>query len=79
MLSNQRQITEQVKFADSFLGKTFEEQTEKQVGALKSLELSNKKKSIKTNWGYIAPKFDERFMLSKKKLLDCKILLKRMI
>ena len=41
MLSNQRQIIEQVKFADSFLGKTFEEQTEKQVGALKSLELSN--------------------------------------
>ena len=47
LLSNQRQIIEQAKFADSFLGKTFEEQKEKQVGALKSLELSNKKDQLK--------------------------------
>ena len=47
LLSNQRQIIEQAKFADSFLGKSFEEQKEKQVGALKSLELSNKKDQLK--------------------------------
>ena len=40
--SNQRQIIEQAKFAYSPLGKAFEKQTEKQVGPLKSLELSNK-------------------------------------
>ena len=34
--SNQRQIIEQGKFAYSPLGKTFEKQTEKQIGALKS-------------------------------------------
>ena len=43
MPSNQRQITEQGKFAYTPLGKAFEKQTEKQVGALKSLDLSNKK------------------------------------
>ena len=42
--SNQRQIIEQVQFAYSLLGKTFEKQTEKQVGALESLDRSNKKK-----------------------------------
>ena len=47
LLSNHRQIIEQAKFADSFLGKTFEEETEKQVGALKSLELSNEKDQLK--------------------------------
>ena len=34
--SNQRQIIEQGKFAYSSLGKAFEKQTEKQIGALKS-------------------------------------------
>ena len=42
--SNQREIIEQAKFAYTPLGKAFEKQTEKQVGALKSLDLSNKKK-----------------------------------
>ena len=42
--SNQRQIIEQAKFAYTPLGKAFEKQTEKQVGALKSIDLSNKKK-----------------------------------
>ena len=51
----------EAKFAISPLGKAFEKQTEKQVGALKSLDLSNKKRWIKTNWGYISTKFDEWF------------------
>ena len=42
--SNQRQIIEQARFAYTPLGKAFEKQTEKQVGALKSIDLSNKKK-----------------------------------
>ena len=42
--SNQRQIIEQAKFAYAPLGKAFEKQTEKQVGAIKSLDLSNKLK-----------------------------------
>ena len=40
--SNHRQILEQGKFAYSPLGKVLEKQTEKQVGALKSLETSKK-------------------------------------
>ena len=42
--SIQRQIIKQAKFAYSPLGKTFEKQTEKQVGAIKSPEPSNKLK-----------------------------------
>ena len=42
--SNRKQIIEQAKFTYSSLGKSLEKQTEKQVGALKSLDLSNKKK-----------------------------------
>ena len=45
--SNQRQIIEQGKFAYSLLGKAFEKQTEKQVSALKSLDLFNKKDELK--------------------------------
>ena len=45
--SNQRQIIKQAKLAYSHLGKTFEKQREKQVGALKSLKLSNKKDELK--------------------------------
>ena len=41
---NQRQIIEQAKFAYSPLEKAFEEQTEKQVDAVKSLDVSNKKR-----------------------------------
>ena len=37
----------EAKFAISPLGKAFEKQTEKQVGALKSLDLSNKKDELK--------------------------------
>ena len=37
----------EAKFAISPLGKAFEKQTEKQVGALKSLGLSNKKDELK--------------------------------
>ena len=37
----------EAKFAISPLGKAFEKQTEKQVGALKSLDLSNKKYELK--------------------------------
>ena len=39
--SNQREITEQAKFAYSPLRKVFEKQTEKQIGAINSLDFSN--------------------------------------
>ena len=39
--SNQREITEQAKFAYSPLRKVFEKQTEKQIGAINSLDVSN--------------------------------------
>ena len=42
--SDQRQIIEQAKFAHSTLEKAFEKLTEKQVGAIKFLDLSNKLK-----------------------------------
>ena len=44
---NQRQIIEQAKFAYSPLEKAFEKQIEKQVGVLKSLDLSNNKYELK--------------------------------
>ena len=47
MLSNQREIIEQAKFASSPLGKAFEKQTEKRLGAIKSFDLSNKKDELK--------------------------------
>ena len=40
---NQRQKTKEPKFGYSPLRKDFEKQTEKQFGAIKSLEISNKK------------------------------------
>ena len=46
LLSNQRQIIEKAKFAYFPLGKAFEKQTEKQVGTIKSIDLSNKLKRI---------------------------------
>ena len=51
MPSNQKQIIEQTKFKIAFekQTKTIEEQWEKQVGALKTLESSNKQlSSMKT-------------------------------
>ena len=45
--SNWRQIVEQAKFTYSPLGKALEKQTEKQVGALRSLDFSNKKGELK--------------------------------
>ena len=45
--SNWRQIVEQAKFTYSPLAKALEKQTEKQVGALRSLDLSNKKDELK--------------------------------
>ena len=41
---NQRQIIEQPKFAYSPLAKAFEKQTKKQVGAMKALDISDKKR-----------------------------------
>ena len=46
MPPNQRQIIEQAKFTYSLLGKAFVKQTEKQVGAIKSLDPSNQLKRI---------------------------------
>ena len=40
---NQKQIKKQANFEYSPLAKAFEKQTEKQVGAVKSVDLSNKK------------------------------------
>ena len=45
--SNQKQIIEKAKFTYSPLGKAFEKQTEKQVNALKSLNISDKKNELK--------------------------------
>ena len=39
--SNQREIIERAKFAYSPLRKVFEKQTEKQIGAINSLDVSN--------------------------------------
>ena len=47
MLFNQRQKIEQAKFAFSPLGKAFEKQTQKQVDAIKSLDVSGKKDELK--------------------------------
>ena len=45
--SNQRQITEEAVFAYCPLGKTFEKWTKKQVAALKSTNISNRKDKLK--------------------------------
>ena len=67
--SNQRQIIEQGKFAYSPLGKTFEKHTEKQVGALKSLDISNEKDKLEK----IDCMFPQHLMndLIRVKLKDC--------
>ena len=44
--SNQRQIIEQAKLAYYPLGKAFQKQKEKKIGAIKSLDPSNKLKTI---------------------------------
>ena len=46
MSPNQRQIIEQSKFEYSPLGKAFEKQTKKQVAAIQSLDISNKKDEL---------------------------------
>ena len=70
---NKRQIIEQSKFAYSPLGKAFKKQTEKQVGATESLDLSIKKDKVKQIEGIfsqnlmndlIRAKSIERFKLS---------------
>ena len=43
MPSSQREIIEQTKFTYSPLGKAFQKLTKKQFGALKSVDVSNKK------------------------------------
>ena len=57
MPSNQKQIIEQSKFAYSHLGKAFEKQTERQVSALKSLDISNKKYKLKQIEGIFPQNF----------------------
>ena len=47
LLFNQRQKIDQAKFAFSPLGKAFEKQTQKQVDAIKSLDISGKKDELK--------------------------------
>ena len=57
MPSNQKQIIEQSKFAYSHSGKAFEKQTERQVSALKSLDISNKKHKLKQIEGIFPKNF----------------------
>ena len=75
MSFNQRPIVEQAKLAYFPLGKTFENQTEKQVGAIKSLKPSNKKNELKQIEGII-PQYPMNDSISDK-LLVSKILLKQ--
>ena len=53
--SNRRQIIEQAKFACSPLAKVLKRQIEKQVGAIKPLDLSSTKDELKQTEG-IFPK-----------------------
>ena len=48
---NKKQIIEQAKFAYSHLGKALEKQTEKQLGAIESRNLSNEKHELKQTDG----------------------------
>ena len=78
--SNQRQIIEQAKFAYSPLGKAFEKQTEKQVGALKFLEPFNKKYDLKQIEGIFPQNLmNDLIRDGLKYLLICKISLKQII
>ena len=75
MSFNQRPIVEQAKLAYFPLGKTFENQTEKQVDAIKSLKPSIKKNELKQIEGTI-PQYLMNDSISDK-LLVSKILLKQ--
>ena len=79
--SYQRQIIEQNKFAYFLLRKAFEKQTEKQVGSLDSLDLSNKKDELKEIESIFLQNLMNGLVHAKlkeiKKSLICKILLKR--
>ena len=46
-VKKQRQIIHQANFSYSPSGNAFEKQTEKQVGALKYIDISNKKDELK--------------------------------
>ena len=60
----------------STLGRTSEKQTGKQVGATKSLDLSNKKDELKEIEG-IFPQNLMNDLIRAKKSLNCKILFKK--
>ena len=70
--SNQRQVIEQAKFEYSLFGEVFEKQTEKLVGAIKSLDPSNKLKRIEDI-------FPQNLMNDLIRAMNCKILLKKVI
>ena len=70
--SNQRQVIEQAKFEYSLFRKVFEKQTEKLVGAIKSLDPSNKLKRIEDI-------FPQNLMNDLVLAMNCKILLKKAI
>ena len=63
MLSNHRQIIEQAKP----LGKAFEKQTEKQIGAINSLKPSNKKDELKQIKGAFLQNLMNHFVHDKLK------------
>ena len=63
-------LVEQAKFAYSPLGKAFEKQTEKQVSALNSLDLSNKKDELKQIEGGFPQNLMNDFVVNQFKLQD---------
>ena len=77
--SNQRQIVEQVKFEYSPLGKALDKQTEKQVGAIKSLDLPNNKYKLKVQQVIFSQNLVNDVIRDKLTKLICKILLKQVI
>ena len=66
--SDQREIIEQAKFAQSLLRKAFEKQTKpNQVGAIKSLGLSNRKEKNKEIEGIFPQNLIKDFVCAKLK------------
>ena len=66
---NQRQRIEQAKFGYSPLGNAFEKQTEKQVDAIKFLEISNKKDELKQIETMLKQNLMEDLILLLKKVI----------
>ena len=72
MPSNQKQITEQTKFAYSPLKKAFEKRTKKkkQVGSIKSLRRSYKKDTLKQTEGIFLQNLKSDLIWDNLKILN---------